>query len=340
MSLTTSPFSGVGRYGSPIDEQEVDMRNVRQDVEMRMRRQPTMWDIAFAVKGTILPKIARHLMLIALISIIAILASLEHPGIFARFGSVPFTLIGIALSVFMSFRNNACYSRWWEARHLWGELIIACRSLARQTAALAPEDRTKIIHGLCGFTAGLTARLRRNNEADAIGLWCNIGAAAKGPNPTNAVLESVGNRCLQLVRSGKIDSIQYSVLDGQLSTLARIQGGCERILNTPVPFSYSLLLHRTAIVFCTMLPFALAGSLGWWTLLPVLIVAYTFFGLDALGHQLEEPFSLAPNALPLYSLRQIVEREMTSILELANTDAGNGSHGEELASERAERSLI
>ncbi len=294
------------------------MKHSLHDVEMRMRRQPSMWDIAFAVKGTILPRIARHLLLIALVSVGAILASMEHPGIFARFGSIPFTLIGIALSVFMSFRNNACYSRWWEGRHLWGELIIACRSLARQTAGLGFEDRAAIIRGLCGFTAGLSARLRRNNEADAIRLWCDIGDAAYGPNPTDAVLQRVGERCLMLEREGKINPIQYSVLDGQLGSLARIQGGCERILNTPVPFSYSLLLHRTAIVFCTTLPFALAGTLGWWTLLPVLIVAYTFFGLDALGHQLEEPFSLAPNALPLYTMRQTVEREMMSILDLAD----------------------
>jgi len=82
-----------------------------------------------------------------------------------------------------------------------------------------------------------------------------------------------------------------------------VQGGCERIVSTPVPFAYSLLLHRTALIFCLTLPFALAGSLDWWTLLPVLLVAYTFFRLDALGHQLEDPFVLEPNALPLDAMR-------------------------------------
>ena len=80
------------------------------DVETRMRRQPTLWDVAFAVRGTILPRIALHLLLISIVTAGAVLASTEHPGIFARFSAVPFTLIGIALSVFMSFRNNACYS--------------------------------------------------------------------------------------------------------------------------------------------------------------------------------------------------------------------------------------
>jgi ion channel-forming bestrophin family protein len=93
-----------------------------------------------------------------------------------------------------------------------------------------------------------------------------------------------------------------------------VQGGCERIASTPGPFAYSLLLHRTALIFCVTLPFALAGSLGWWTLLPVLLVAYTFFGLDALGHQLEDPFGLEPNALPLDAMRRMIERELLALL--------------------------
>ena len=162
------------------------------DVETRMRRQPTLWDVAFAVRGTILPRIALHLLLISIVTAGAVLASTEHPGIFARFSGVPFTLIGIALSVFMSFRNNACYSRWWEARHLWGDLVIACRSIARQTSLLDPNSRAQILRGLCGFSAGLYSRLRRADEAHAIAPWWDIGKASQGPNPTDAVLQGIG----------------------------------------------------------------------------------------------------------------------------------------------------
>lgn len=116
------------------------------------------------------------------------------------------------------------------------------------------------------------------------------------------------------MQNGKINPIHYSVLEVQLAALSTVQGGCERIASTPVPFAYSLLLHRTALTFCLTLPFALAGSLDWWTLLPVLLVAYTFFGLDALGHQLEDPFGLEPNALPLEAMGRTIEREMLSLL--------------------------
>lgn len=281
---------------------------------MLVRRQPTFKDIVFAINGSILPRIARRLVTIALVSVVAILAATEHPGIFAKISAIPFTLIGIALSVFMSFRNSTCYARWWEGRQLWGELIISCRSFARETSSLDETRRSHLLRGLCGFTAGLAARLRGADELAAIALWCDTKSLSDSPNPTNALLNNLGKYCLSLMHEEQIGAIHYSVLEKQLCTLSVVQGGCERILSTPVPFSYSLLLHRTALVFCLTLPFALAGSLGWWTVLPVLIVAYTFFGLDALGHQLEDPFSLEPNALPLYAMRRTVEREMLSLL--------------------------
>ncbi len=281
---------------------------------MIVRSKPTVKDILLTVNSSMLPKIAGLLATIALVCVVAILAVEHHPGIFARINAIPFTLIGIALSVFMSFRNNTCYARWWEARKLWGDLIIACRCFARQAASLPENDRRYMLQHICGFTAGLTARLRRTDELAAIRRWCDLRDAAHGPNPTDAVLHQLGQYCLQLMHERKIEPIHYSVLETQLNALSHTQGGCERILFTPVPFSYSLLLHRTAMIFCFTLPFALAGSLGWWTLLPVLLIAYTFFGLDALGHQLEDPFGPTPNALPLLAMRRTIEREMLSLL--------------------------
>ena len=89
-----------------------------------------------------------------------------------------------------------------------------------------------------------------------------------------------------------------------------MQAARERIKTTPLPFAYSLLLHRTALLFCVLLPFGLAPTLGWWTPLLVVIVSYTFFGLDALGDQLEDPFGHDDNDLPLDAMARMVEREL------------------------------
>ncbi|WP_199260735.1 bestrophin family protein [Paracoccus binzhouensis] len=281
---------------------------------MILRSQPNLRDILFTVQGSIVPAIIGRLAVIGAVSVIAVLAANVHPGIFARISAIPFTLIGIALSVFMSFRNGTCYARWWEGRQLWGQVIVACRGLARASADLDAAERRGLLIPACGFAAGLAARLRRRDEGAAISAWCPEAEIARHPNPTDAVLQQLGRHLLALAAVGKLGEIRYSVLEGYLAQLSAAQAACERIATTPVPFAYSLLLHRTALVFCLTLPFALAGSLGWWTLLPVLLVAYTFFGLDALGHQLEDPFGTAPNALPLDALCRTVEREMLAAL--------------------------
>ncbi|MBS7810889.1 bestrophin family protein [Roseococcus pinisoli] len=281
---------------------------------MIVRTKPGLRDVLFSINGSILPRIAWRLVTIALVCLAAILASQQHPGIFGQISAIPFTLIGIALSVFMSFRNGTCYDRWWEGRKLWGGLIIACRSFARLASTLDEPDRQYLLRGLCGFANGLAARLRGRDEPAALAAWCDEPSLAASPNPTDALLHRMGHHCLLLMQEGRIGAIHHSLLEAQLGALSQVQAGCERIANTPIPFAYSLLLHRTAYMFCLALPFALAGPLNWWTFMPVIVVSYTFFGLDALGDQLEDPFGLEPNALPLDAMTRTVEREMLALL--------------------------
>ncbi|MBN8832193.1 MAG: bestrophin family protein [Sphingomonadales bacterium] len=281
---------------------------------MIVRPKPGLREILFALHGTILVQIVDRLAIIALISIFAILSAYAWPGMFSQISAIPFALIGISLSIFMSFRNSACYERWWEGRKLWGSLIIACRSLARQSATLDPADREVLLRGVCGFTLGLTAKLRGRDERAGIERWAGVGPWMISPNPIDGLLYHMGAHLLRLAESGRINPIHHSLLEGQLSALSQVQAGCERIVTTPVPFTYSLVLHRTSYAFCLLLPFALAGALGWWTLLPVLLASYTFFGLDALGDQLEDPFGLEPNDLPLDAMSRTVEREMLAAL--------------------------
>lgn len=281
---------------------------------MIVRPKPGVKEVAFAISGSILPRILGRLMLIATLCVIAILIARWHPGLLGQVSSIPFTLIGIALSVFMSFRNNASYDRWWEGRKLWGTLLIACRSFARRASTLEHADRHHLLLGLCGMACGLNARLRNGDEAAAIAAHLGEGPWSNAINPTDTVLQGLGNHCLHLMQDGKIGAIHHQLLEEQLHLMTQVQAGCERIAQTPIPFSYSLLLHRTASIFCLALPFALAGTLGWWTPLPVLLVSYTFFGLDALGDQLEDPFALEPNDLPLDAMTRTIEREMLSTL--------------------------
>ena len=278
---------------------------------MIVRKSPSIRDVLVATRGSILPQILRPLLVVFLASLIAVLIGETAPGWLSPLGAMPFTLIGLSLSIFMSFRNTVCYNRWWEGRQLWGRLIVAARSFARQSATLDREQAAPLLEALAGFTAGLAARLREKDEISAIAQHCPRDAEwTSAPNPTDAILRAVGMGTRSLADAGAIDAMHYSVLETQLSEIASVQGGCERIKATPVPFSYSLLLHRTAYAFCLLLPFALVAQLGWWSPLPALLVAYAFFGLDALGDELGDPFGQDENDLPLDAMVRTIERDL------------------------------
>jgi putative membrane protein len=277
---------------------------------MIIRGSPTFRDVFFAVRGSILRKILGPLLIIIAASIAAVIIIGAQPAAFSHLAAVPFTLIGLSLSIFMSFRNTTCYDRWWEGRKLWGQLIISARCFARQAAMLEPHVRDSLLEGVCAFAAGLAAKLRGRDEQAAIAAHVTEPGFFGAPNPTDAVLTTVNRQCRVLISSGALDSILYGLMERCLAELSQVQGGCERIRTAPLPFSYSLLLHRTAYAFCLLLPFALAPSLGWWTILPTFLLSYAFFGLDALGDELSDPFGTEPNDLPLDAMVRLIEREM------------------------------
>jgi len=280
---------------------------------MILRSPPGLWAILFSVRGTMVPRVAGRLSAIAVVSIAAVVAARYHLGLFTQIGATPLTLIGLALSIFMSFRNNASYDRWWEGRKQWGALLIAERSLARQVALLDEEDRRALLLGVCAFAGGLAAHLRHGDEAGAIARW-PVAVDLGAPNLCDAVLREMGMRGQRLLGEGRLHPMQWLALEEQLVALSAVQAACERISNTPVPYAYSLLLHRTAYFFCFCLPFALAGTMGWWSVLPSVLVGYTFFGLDALGDQIEDPFGTEPNDLPIDAMVRVIERDMLSAL--------------------------
>ena len=103
-------------------------------------------------------------------------------------------------------------------------------------------------------------------------------------------------------------------MEENLTALAAVQAGCERIRATPLPFAYTLMLHRTAYLYCLLLPFGLVDSIGFATPLVVGLISYTFFGLDALGDEIEEPFGRLANDLPLDSLCRRLEIDLRAAL--------------------------
>lgn len=270
---------------------------------MIIRKRPSALALFFIVRGSVVQRIWIQVLGVALLSAAIVAAHRHFPDQVPSFGQAPFALIGIALSIFLSFRNGASYDRWWEARKLWGDVILAARDLARQTLILDERpgqisgERRRLLEGVITF-AREAVRLLRGQPPLLEGA---------PHNPPDAVLQAIGAELAALLRAGRLTDIQFSLLNDTVGRLSHALVGCERMVNTPLPFSYTLLLHRTAYLFCFLLPFGFADVLGWGTPVAVALVAYTFFGLDTLGEELEEPFGLLPNDLPIAAYATVVE---------------------------------
>jgi putative membrane protein len=131
-------------------------------------------------------------------------------------------------------------------------------------------------------------------------------------------LGELGKGYMNAVRDTQAGTAAQLNIDQQLTRLSYVLGGCERIKGTPIPYPYILMLHRVVHVYCFLLPFCLVDSIGWFTPFAVCVLAYTFFGLDALGDQIADPFDRQPNDLPLDAMCRNVE---IAVLELLDEEA-------------------
>ncbi len=284
---------------------------------MIVRSRPNAFRMLFSWRGSILPHIAPQLTLVILLSVVISAFEHFHPNVFPELPIAAFSLIGIALSIFLGFRNNACYDRWWEARKEWGALIVAMRNLARESLLLPDDVRQRVLHRAIGFAYQLNTKLRKNPPSPMLQTLFSASEfqqLSQHPNPANFILQLIYQELLQCLRQGQLSDICYQQLSDKIEKMSAIQTACERIQNTPLPFAYSLLLHRTAYLYSLLLPLGLSGTLSFATPIVVGVLAYTFFGLDAVGNEIEEPFGKLANHLPLDAMVRTIEIDIRSSL--------------------------
>jgi putative membrane protein len=286
---------------------------------MIVRDRPTGLRLFLVMRGSILPTIWKSL---AFTTVLAIVVTVLHgtiDGVKITVSAVPFTLMGLPLAIFLGFRNNAAYDRYWEARKQWGELVLRSRSLARQCLSLVEDEavRMRMIRRGVAHAHALRHHVRGTDAAQDIAAWLDVDEWRRIralPNLPHALMLEMGADLALCLRTGRIEPVLAPSIDATLTAMSGVAAACERIRGTPIPFSYTLLLHRTAHLYCLFLPFGLVDTIGYLTPLVAAIVAYTFFGLDALGDEIEEPFGLAANDLALDALCRTIEIDARTAL--------------------------
>ncbi len=284
---------------------------------MIVRQRPSLLRLFFIWRGSVVPHVLPQIVFTTSFAVLITWGAQHFGHLFPDYSAAPFALLGLAFSIFLGFRNSACYDRWWEARKQWGGLIVELRSLARESLVLEAEPRRLLVRRSLAFAHALAARLRGRDAALEAAPFLPPGEAerlAQSRNPADALLRQCGHDLVQARQRDGLGDIVYQGLTQRLHSLSGIQAACERIRFTPLPFAYTLLLHRTAHLFCLLLPFGLARSVGWATPLLTAVLAYTFFGLDALGDELEEPFGTLENDLPLDAMVRMLEGDLGEAL--------------------------
>lgn len=277
--------------------------------------------LLFVWRGSVLPYIITRLLLVLAVSVLSVL-SLDwwmsaHAA--SALSIPPFTLMGVALAIFLGFRNSVSYDRYWEARKQWGALLIGARSLTREVASFAPDEhelQRRVARTLAAFAFALKHQLRGTDPRDDLACRLDaavlerVGAARFVPS---ALLLCLARDFAAAQKAGLISDLQLQSLDRNLNLLTEASGACERIANTPIPYTYRVLMNRTVMVYCLLLPVGLSTSIGWVTVLVAPFIAYTFLALDVIGEQIEEPFGKEPNDLALASMCHGIE---VSVCEL------------------------
>lgn len=285
----------------------------------------------FAVRGTTWSRIWRRLGLNVAFAVAVLLAHM-YTGLLVDtdITALPFTLIGFVLSIFLGFRINSAYDRFWEGRKLWGSLVNTSRSLARQILTLVvPEGeapagpelaarRRRMIYAIIAFVHALRLRLRGEETMldDFAGLLSpeELERLQSVRNRPNAIVQHVAELLDEARRARLVHPLHLAQLHQGLAGLSDVQGACERIANTPIPFAYQVLLRRIIGVYCYALPFGVLHTLGPLTPVVVLMMSYAFYGLDAIGDEIQSPFGNDPNDLPLSALCRTIEIDLREAL--------------------------
>ncbi|HRI66001.1 MAG TPA: bestrophin family ion channel [Polyangium sp.] len=295
--------------------------------------------LLFKYRGTALPRMRGRFTFTTLLAITITAIDLNLGFFHPDLTTIPFTLLGLALGIFLGFRNNTSYDRFWEARKLWGALVNTTRSITRQILTLVNDPdtpsssnvpvendelvayRREMVHRVVAYVHAFRHHLRDQDRVDDLNPMLSndeIQSLRGEINRPIAILQRLGDRFRDAYRKGWIHPQHVPVLEQSLVTLTDIQGGCERIKSTPIPLSYTSLIHQIVAIYCLTLPFGLVKSVGAFTPVVVAIVAYAFYGLDEIGDEIENPFGTDPNDLPLSALSTMIEVNLRQRLGESN----------------------
>lgn len=230
------------------------------------------------------------------------------------------TFLGFAISILLVFRTNTAYDRWWEGRKLWGNLVNSSRNLAiKLNAMLPPDDQDRLFYrkAIAMFAVNLKSHLMKEKTRlmldAAIHPDLEIDRSKHIPNQISTLIYQ---KTYTLYKNGKLSADDLRLINLELTNLTDVCGACERIKNTPIPYSYSSFIKKVVFFYVGSMPFGLSFTLGYWCVPIVALVFYTMIGLEFVAEEIEDPFSGDENDIPMDKIAENIHSHITEILGL------------------------
>ncbi len=232
------------------------------------------------------------------------------------------SLLGFAISMLLVFRTNTAYDRWWEGRKLWGALVNNSRNLSLKLASILPEDdktnRTFFSTSISFYAYSLMNHLQQESTKTALFDEDDHGhllsTIDQGKHIPNQVAAQLFKRVYSLHKQGKISGDDLIVLNAELQSFTDICGACERIKNTPIPFSYSVFIKKFIFFYVMTLPFGFVFSMGYYVIPVVTFVFYVLASLELVAEEIEDPFGIDANDLPMEKIAHNIKKHVQELL--------------------------
>jgi ion channel-forming bestrophin family protein len=229
------------------------------------------------------------------------------------------TILGFAISMLLVFRTNTAYDRWWEGRKLWGALVNNSRNLSLKLIAILPKDnhdaRAYFNENIPLFSIALKNLLQASNDILPYSDPEIKEKLNKSEHRPNFVANLIISKIYELNNKSIISGDQLITLNEEMKSFTDISGACERIKNTPIPFSYSVFIKKFIFIYVGTLPIGFAFSLGYYTIPVTTFIFYVMASLEIIAEEIEGPFGKDNNDLPLQTITANIKKNVNEIFD-------------------------
>jgi putative membrane protein len=259
------------------------------------------------------------LFFIGLYAWIVVYTELHYLHITSKNPTVMHSILGFVLSMLLVFRTNSAYDRWWEGRKVWGSFVNNTRNLGLKLSALVKDENEKIEFRLLitNYVFATKNHLRQKFLANEVIETTSISTneLAETNHKPNVIAKMIYKRIFELNHSGKIHNEHLVVLNEEIKSLTDNCGACERIKNTPIPYSYNIFLKKIIFIYIISLPIFFGAEFGYATVPITIIVLYVFASIELIAEEIEDPFGEDDNDLPLDDICNRIKINMEEIMK-------------------------